>query len=330
MDRLSRLWHWFPPLLVTVGLLWLAFAGTSVREMVQEAGELSVWWVTPFLLVLFLSHFFRAIRWNLLLPVHVPLHTLMAGVMTGYMTHYLIPRSGEVARPYYVASQSGQRGSRLLGTVLLERGVDVGTIVLLLLVTLPMLDGEWRELRSLLGWELPTEISPLFFAGLGTVLILVLAGWWIARSWRPAHGSRLDRLGRWIRDVGDGLLALRDVRNWPRFILTTGLIWGGYLLMSYWPLFMLDLPDRYDLGIREAWMLTLVSTLGVAIPTPGGVGSYHLLVQQSLWIFYGVPLSTGLLYATVTHASTAIGVFLVGAISLWADKRWSLERLPVE
>lgn len=330
MDRSSRFWHWFPPLLVTAGLLWLAFSGTSIREMAQEAGALSLWWAAPFLLVLYLSHLFRAIRWNLLLPADVPLHTLMAGVMTGYMAHYLIPRSGEVARPYYVAGQIGQRGSRLLGTVLLERGVDMGTIALLLLLTLPMLEGEWRELRSMLGWELPTEVSPLFLAGLSAAVVLLLAGWWIARFWRPAHGSRSSRVVRWIREVGDGLLALRNVQNWPRFLLTTGLIWGGYLLMSYWPLYMLDLPARYDLGLREAWLLTLVSTLGVAIPTPGGVGSYHLLVQQSLWVFYGVPLSTGLLYATITHASTAIGVFMVGALALWADKRWSLVRPPIE
>ncbi|MEX0593557.1 MAG: lysylphosphatidylglycerol synthase transmembrane domain-containing protein [Balneolaceae bacterium] len=324
MNRSPRLWHWFPPLLITVGLLWLAFSGASVRELVREAGNLSIWWVVPFLLVLFLSHLFRAIRWNLLLPVNVPLHTLMAGVMTGYMTHYLVPRSGEVARPYYVASQSGQRGSRLLGTVLLERGVDVGTLFFLLLITLPMLDGEWRELRLLLGWELPTELSPLLFIGVGVFLIFLWVGIWIARSWQPAPDSRLERIGRWIRELTEGLRSLRNVKSWPRFLWTTGLIWGGYLLMSFLPLYMLDLPVRYDLGLREAWLLTLVSTLGVAIPTPGGIGSYHLLVQQSLWVFYGVPLSTGLLYATVTHASTAIGVFFVGAISLWADKRWSL------
>lgn len=324
MDRSSRLWHWFPPLLVTAGLLWIALSGTSVREVVREAGDLSIWWTAPFLLFLFLSHFFRAIRWNLLLPVRVPLHTLMAGVMTGYMTHYLIPRSGEVARPYYVASQSGHRGSRLLGTVLLERGVDMGTVFLLLLFTLPILDGEWRELRSLLGWEMPTEFTRYLAVGVVVTVLLFLAGWWMYRNWRPHQGSRLGRFVRWIREVGDGLMALRNVQNWPRFLVTTGLIWGGYLLMTYWPLYMLDLPVRFGLGLREAWMLTLVSTLGVAIPTPGGFGSYHLLVQQSLWIFYGVPLSTGLLYATVTHASTAIGVFLVGGLSLWADKRWSL------
>lgn len=330
MDRFSRLWHWFPPLLVTTGLLWIALSGTSIRQMVREAGDLSIWWIVPFLCVLFLSHFFRAVRWNLLLPIRVPLHTLMAGVMTGYMTHYLIPRSGEVARPYYVASQSGQRGSRLLGTVLLERGFDMGTVLFLLVATLPMLGGEWRELRSLLGWELTPELTRIVTVGVVVTVTIVLSGWWIFRNWRPHHGSRLHRVGVWIRDVGVGLLSIRNVQHWPRFLVTTGLIWGGYLLMSYWPLYMLDMPMRFDLGLREAWLLTLVSTLGVAIPTPGGVGSYHLLVQQSLWIFYGVPLSTGLLYATVTHASTAAGVFLVGALSLWADKRWSLSRPTVE
>lgn len=324
MDRFKRFWHWFPSLLIMAGFLWLAFSGTSIREVLDEAGALSYWWVAPFLLTLFASHWVRAVRWNLILPSRISLHTSMAGVMTGYMTHYVIPRSGEVARPYYVASRTGQPGSRLLGTVLMERVVDMGSVLLLLLITLPMLESEQNEIGRLLGWETTLDSwQPIGLAAIG-LLLLFAVGLWSLRRWKPAPSTRGEKVKVWLGGVAEGVMALRSVRNWPLFVGTTLAMWGGYLLMSFWPLYMLELPARFGLGLQEAWLLTLVATVGVAIPTPGGIGSYHLLIQQSLWIFYGVPLATGLVYATMTHAATAAAVFLVGALALWADKRWNV------
>jgi hypothetical protein len=90
--------------------------------------------------------------------------------------------------------------------------------------------------------------------------------------------------------------------------------------MTYLPFYMMGLQSAYGLTMSDAVVLTMVSSIGVSIPTPAGIGSYHLLIQQSMWLLYNIPLVTALTYATIAHGVTVILVFIIGPISLWWDK----------
>ncbi|HEX9006755.1 MAG TPA: hypothetical protein VF889_05645, partial [Bacteroidota bacterium] len=54
-------------------------------------------------------------------------------------------------------------------------------------------------------------------------------------------------------------------------------------------------------------------------PTPGGTGSYHILVSQSLTRLFGVEPALALGYATITHAMNFLGSSVVGAWFFWKD-----------
>ena len=62
-----------------------------------------------------------------------------------------------------------------------------------------------------------------------------------------------------------------------------------------------------------------ITTIGVAVPTPGATGSYHMFAAQTLTLLYLVPSEVALSYATVTHAVGFIGVTLVGLYFLFKD-----------
>jgi len=66
--------------------------------------------------------------------------------------------------------------------------------------------------------------------------------------------------------------------------------------------------------------ITVISAIGIAIPSPGGLGSYHYFVKQSLSVLFGVGLAAGLTYATITHATTALMVIFFTPIALAIDK----------
>jgi hypothetical protein len=95
--------------------------------------------------------------------------------------------------------------------------------------------------------------------------------------------------------------------------------------MTYLPFYMMNMQDVYGLTFSDGIVITIVSSLGVSVPTPGAVGSYHLFIQQSLHLLYEVPLVEALTYATVTHAATIATVLLIGPLSLWWDKYYTLK-----
>ena len=127
------------------------------------------------------------------------------------------------------------------------------------------------------------------------------------------------------KSFGEGMISLRKIQNWPAFIIYTAGIWTGYIFMTYLPFSMMDMQNVYNLSFSDSVVLTIVSAIGVSVPTPGAVGSYHLFMQQSLHLLYEVPLVEALTYATVTHAATILSVLLIGPLSLWWDKYYTLK-----
>jgi hypothetical protein len=66
------------------------------------------------------------------------------------------------------------------------------------------------------------------------------------------------------------------------------------------------------LDFSAALVLQAMSSIGVAIPTPGATGSYHLITIQSLTRLYGIEETIARSYATLTHAVGYLGVVVVG------------------
>jgi hypothetical protein len=89
---------------------------------------------------------------------------------------------------------------------------------------------------------------------------------------------------------------------------------------------MFDMTEMYNLTYTDAIVLTVVSAVGLSIPTPGGVGSYHIFIKLALLYFYAVPEITGLAYATIAHASTIVVVGISSPLLLVMEKRWALKR----
>ena len=137
-------------------LLWLALRGLHWGELRQALETAQYGWLPLLVAILLLSHGLRAWRWTMLLDglPEVPAARRVgtpfafAALMAGYMVNYGAPRLGEVVRTTAVAREARRPFSTVLGTVVLERLLDVGMLALGLL-TVPLLLGS--RLRTLSG-----------------------------------------------------------------------------------------------------------------------------------------------------------------------------------
>lgn len=316
---------------VTVLFFWLAFRDINISELTEQIQDIRFTWILPLAVATLASHYLRAERWRLLLGrdgVIPPRSTLFAGVMTGYMLNYVFPRMGEVARPVYVARKSGLTTGKLLGTIVLERILDVVCLIAFLLFIMMYLIRDQQLLHSIFGTdEWITYVFVLMPALLAVFFITVWLGY--RALVHAVHRKKephplLIKIYENGKLFWNGLISIRDIKNWPLFIIYTFGIWIGYAAMAWFPLWMLDLHTLYDLGLSEAVIVTVVSAVGMTMPVPGGLGAYHLFVQQTLSVLFSVPLVPALTYATVTHAAMLIFAFLIGAGTLWFDKYYTL------
>jgi uncharacterized membrane protein YbhN (UPF0104 family) len=321
-------------LLIGGVFLWLAFRNVKLREVWYHIQTIDVAWLLPFAVVGFLSHVLRAERWRLLLEQdkeHLSRVTLIAGVLTGYLLNIVGPRLGEVARPVYVARQEGLNTSKLMGTIVLERVIDVATMLFIMFVVSIYLISDLTLLSQIFGEETISVLTEgvtlltaaWIVAGTAFVAVVVIL---LIKLVRLA-GNRIEGVGLWVEKVGnalrmfkDGILSARKVKHWWLFVTYTLLIWSCYTLMTYIPFWMFDMQETFNLGMLDALTITVISAVGIAIPSPGGIGTYHYFVKQSLLVLFAVPAITGLAYATVTHAAMVIMVSLFTPLVLAIDK----------
>ena len=323
----KRALHLLVSLLIAGLFIWLAFRSVDLQELGRQIQSISFGWILPFTLTLLFSHYLRAERWRLLLKqeeqsARRPI--LFAGVMTGYFVNNFVPRLGEVTRPLYVAKKENLPSGTLFGTIILERLIDMASMLFITAIAAFTFSREIGLFEKLLGldeWNRSFYLFIPVFLGL-MVLVLRYGFRWIhhIHNKQKPHSPLTHKILTTLISFGDGIGSLRHVKNWPLFLLLTIGIWSGYILMAFFPFYMLDLGELYGLGLPEALILTLISSVGLAIPTPAGIGSYHLLIQQGLALIYQVPAETGLTYATVTHAATFLVVLLFTPIVLWWAK----------
>lgn len=318
-------------ILVATLLLYLAFRNVDLASLREQMVQIRFGWAIPFIVALIISHWLRALRWELYLPEmerRPPRITLFTGVMIGYMMNYVFPRLGEVSRPLFVARQTGESGSSLLGTIVLERVIDLVFLILFLVVISVWFISDGRLMAEIFGtehWSLSIWLAlPVVAAAL---FLMIWGGGRVLNHLRRREEPHplAEKVLEGVSLFGDGVLAIRRLERWGLFILYTAGIWIGYTLMAWLPFQMLDLHEQFGLGLVESMVVTTISAVGVVVPTPGGIGSYHLFIQQTLWLLYQVPLVSGLTYATVTHAATLLVNFMVGGAALWYNKYYTLK-----
>jgi uncharacterized membrane protein YbhN (UPF0104 family) len=145
-------------LLLAGGLLWLSLRGVDLGRLRETLAGADWRWIVPIAIVTISSHAIRAWRWTLLLdtlPSEQPdqerpgFWLAFGATLIGYLVNTAVPRGGEVARAGNVAARSALGFPAVMGTVVVERVLDVLTLALALL-TLPLLFALFAHpLRSL-------------------------------------------------------------------------------------------------------------------------------------------------------------------------------------
>jgi hypothetical protein len=301
--------------ILTALFLVLAFRGTDFSKIYDSAASANYWWILANFGVLLVSHVIRAWRWRYLLdPIkpNIGLRNLFSGVMVGYMMNNILPRAGEITRPYTIGKLETISKGAAFGTVVVERIMDTLSF-LLLIAAIPFL--YQGEMSASFPW---LAKASMVTALVTLALFLVVVVFMVRRDWtdvmlryltKVVPGRMTGRVEHLAHAFLDGFLFLKRPGSFLMITVTSIAIWLLYAVMMYCAFFAFDIQM---LGMNGAIVVLAISSIGVALPTPGATGTYHAFTSQALIRLYGVDQAVALSYATVTHAVGFIGVTLVG------------------
>lgn len=321
--RITALLKYIASALLTIVCLYVAFRDMDFGGLYVTILRANYWGMLGMFVSLLVSHAFRALRWRYLLdPVkpNISFRNLFSGVMIGYFINNLLPRAGELVRPYSIAKIELIPKSAALGTIVVERIMDTGSFLVLVLLIPLVYNG---PLTQAFPWLQRTGIivSLLTSGFLLAAVVLVIRRDWtnelLRRVSRFFPASAAATLNNVIHSFLDGFLFVKRPANFLAILVLSILVWFLYIVMTYLAFFSFGLEQ--ELGFGAALVLLAISSIGVAIPTPGAIGGYHLFAQQTLIRLFHVSNEVALSYATLTHAIGFIGITVVGLYFFMRD-----------
>jgi hypothetical protein len=209
---------------------------------------------------------------------------------------------------------------QLLGTVIIERVVDVISLFVLLLITLVL------QFNVIIEFVQINIFRPFYegvivkiVAGNLTVLIIALTvvfiGLFLFFYFRKYIREKSPKLiVQFVEGLKQGLASIAELKQKKLFILYTFLIWVGYYLMTYFWFFVFK--ETSVLGWGACLSIVSIGSIGRSVPIQGGgMGAYHFLVA-SVVMLYGVSAEFGKTLATVIHAGQAFFTLVMGIVGL--------------
>jgi uncharacterized protein (TIRG00374 family) len=306
--------------LLTLGLLAYFF---------RKADPAAVWAETrradPGLLVLSVvvtaaTYVIRALRWQILLaPIgRTRYWVAFETTVIGFAANSLIPgRVGEVLRPYLLARRESLNATSAFATIILERALDLATVLMLFAVFV------FGSAPGAIAGD-PSQLALVKFGGAvaagsavaGLIVLFALAGHperlgraalRVERILPPKLASALAGL---LETFAQGLAVMRDP---ARLVTSLALSFPMWISIAT-GIWLASRAFHITFPYTGSFLVMTILVVGVAAPTPGGVGAFHAAYQFAVTTFFAAPIDRAVGAAIVLHAVSFVPVTLLGLL----------------
>jgi uncharacterized protein (TIRG00374 family) len=271
-----------------------------------------------------LTYVIRAWRWQYLLHPIGPtrFRTAFRTTVIGFAALGVLPaRAGDVLRPYLLARQEGLLVSATLATIVMERVLDlIAVLALLALYVWGIADPATLPPALLRGIEASSALA-------GGVAIALMGVMWVLATHPERIGGLVfamarvlphavaDRLAGLARTFSGGFAVAREPRALAAAVAWSFPLWLAIAAEAWLVTIAFDIAMPFT----GTFLLQALLVIGVAVPTPGAVGSYHEAYRIGVTTFFGAPEDTAVAAAIVTHAISYFPVVLTGIVFMAQD-----------
>jgi uncharacterized protein (TIRG00374 family) len=316
-------------------ILFLAFFlwNSNLSDVWRMIKATSWLWLIVGLLANFSALVFRTLRWRVILDDQTPppfYPTFFANTV-GFMLATIFPAVGTtstIARPALLARRTSIPFAHAFGTGMTERVLDLFSILILFVYFGIRRWHEFSTNPATVGAFYIVKAGIIGAAVILVVLSIFITGLFFFRSTiRKAHtivGRLVPARFResWMRFF-DSFAGSLDIVRRPAALVKvvglTALIWLALQSQFWFVVQAMHHPMPFD----SSFFVSGVTTLGLAIPTPGGIGGFHKACQIVLTRFYGLDIDSSVAVALLFHAVGTAPVLVTG-LSLFAREglRW--------
>jgi len=267
----------------------------------------------------------RAERWQYLLgPLgKTRFSTVFRATVIGFAASAVLPaRAGEVIRPYLLARRERLSATAAFATIIVERILDLVAVLLLMAVFLIWFD-PGMESRDSKAFQ-AVRFGGLMMApvAVGTLAVMFfMAGHperlhaWVLKAEAILPTRIAAMIARFAQTFAEGFAVVRSPGRLAAAIAWSIVLWVA-IASGIWAV---SIAFGIAMPFTGAWLMLGPLVVGVAVPTPGGVGGFHEAYRFGATAFFGADNNTAVGAAIVLHAISIGPVIIAGLLFIVQD-----------
>jgi uncharacterized protein (TIRG00374 family) len=303
------------PLAIIVIAVWLN--REDMEKVPDEIAHANGW----FVLIAFTSYYLgfplRGFRWTKLLQgagYRVKVRDGTEIIFLSWLVNCVVPaKLGDLYRAYLLKLNSPVSATRTLGTVFMERILD-----LIAIAALGLMAGYWHFRDTLT--ELPQSVQLTLAFGVVLIVALILA--LVAMR---NFGRRLiailplpQRVVELYERFEEGVFSSVGLRGLPLLGILTVLIWLSEAMRLYFVTRALG----SDLGVSGAMFVALIGSLLTAVPfTPAGLGLVEGGMLAVLTSVFEISRTTAAAIVLVDRTISVFTIVILGALAYMVSSK---------
>ena len=307
-------------ILLTIGLLAFFLYGVELRPVWDATRQADGRLLLVGVGVTMMTYALRAFRWQYLLAPIGPTRfsTAFRTTVIGFAASFILPaRPGEVLRPYLLAKREGLPPTAAFATIILERLLDLVTVLLLFGVFVVVVDptslAATPELYARVKWG-GLLAAAASVAGLGVFFALAghpeRLGAWALRIERVLPAKLARAVAGFVETFAQGLAVMRQPGRLLVSLILSFPLWLS-IALGIW---VTSRAFHMTFGFLGSFLVMTLLVVGVAVPTPGQIGGFHAMYKIAVVSFYSVPEPAAVAAAIVLHAISFVPVTLLGLV----------------
>jgi glycosyltransferase 2 family protein len=294
---------------ISIVALWLVLRGVDLARTRDVLARADLRWIALAAAFLSTDLILRALRWQRLLrPIAKVRYPSMLGyLLVGYLANNILPaRLGELVRSHYLGDREGISRASALGTVVVERVVDLVAVVAIASAALLVL-----SVRGVVAGAV------LVGAGVAGLLLVVLALGIVAHR-LPGADRVWAAVERWpqVRELAGKLQGGLAVAGRPATLLEALAASAAAWTVAILAWAAVGQSIGVELSIGQAALLASGVALASAVPAgPSNLGTFEFAAVE-IGKAIGVPADSAFALALIIHATILVVTSVGGGVAV--------------
>jgi uncharacterized protein (TIRG00374 family) len=302
---------------ISIVALWLVLRSVDLAKTAEVLARADLRWIGLAATFLSTDLALRALRWQRLLrPIAKVRYPPMLGyLLVGYLANNVLPaRLGELVRSHYLGDREGISRASALGTVVVERVVDLVAVVAIASVALLVL-----SVRGVVA------SAVLVGAGVAGLFLVILALGIVAHRLPGADRVRVA-VERWpqVRELASRLQGGLAVAGKPRTLAEALAVSATAWTVAILAWAAVGQSIGLQLSIGQAALIASGVALASAVPAgPSNLGTFEFAAVE-IGKAIGVPADSAFALALIVHATILVVTSIGGGVAVarlgWAGR----------